>query len=263
MPVHVEVADHIATVTLDRPPVNALSADAMRELTAAFRSFDEDRDVHVAILRSTGEKVFCAGADIKDSERRYSLRESSDADSAADVVDPGKVARDCFMAALDAAVPIISAVHGVTLGAGLALVACTDIIIAAEEATFGLPEINVGVLGGGRFLQRLVGVPKMRSMFFTGRPVSAQEMEDAGALAAVVPRAELIDRATVLAREIASKSPIGIRLGKQSLNRVESLSVAEGYRVEQDYTARVSTFDDAREARNAWREKREPQWGWH
>jgi enoyl-CoA hydratase len=262
MSVSLDISDHIATVTIDRPPVNALSAETMRQMTQVFRQIDDSRDAHVAVLRATGDKVFCAGADIKDSERRYSSFEPAEGDSALDTVDAGRVARDCFMSVYDCAVPVISSVHGVTLGAGLALIACTDIIVASERATFGLPEITVGVLGGGRFLQRLVGVPKMRSMFFTGRQISAGEMHRLGAIEQVTPHAELAEVTMEFAREIAGKSPIGVRLGKQSLNRAEHLSVPDGYRVEQDYTSRVSRFADSNEARNAWREKRSPEWSW-
>lgn len=261
MTVHVDISERIATVTLDRPPVNALSAETMRELTSVFRELDGDRRVSVIVLRATGEKVFCAGADINDSERRYA--EGASADTAAtDLIDPGRVARECFMAVYECSVPVISAVQGFALGAGLALIACTDIIIASERARFGLPEITVGVLGGGRFLQRLVGVAKMRAMFFTGRQVDAAELYRLGAIEQVVDHDRLEEVALEYAREIAGKSPIGLRLGKISITRAESLSVPDGYRLEQDYTAKVSGYEDAREARDSWREKREPDWKW-
>lgn len=262
MSLDVDIADRIATVTLNRPPVNALDAEMMREITITFRKLDGNARVSVIVLRAAGEKVFCAGADINDSERRYTRRETVAGDSATDILDPGRVARDCFMSIFNCTAPVISSIQGAALGAGLSLVACTDILVASDRAQFGLPEITVGALGGGRFVQRLVGVPKMRAMFFTGEPVDAAEMHRLGAIEAVVPHERLSEVTMWYARKVAMKSPIGLRLGKQSVNRAEHLSMLEGYRVEQDYTSKVSTFDDAREARNAWREKRDPVWRW-
>jgi enoyl-CoA hydratase len=141
-------------------------------------------------------------------------------------------------------------------------VACCDVVVAADTATFGLPEINVGVLGGARHLQRLVGVWKTREMMLTGRRVAADELHRLGALAAVVPGAELQSTARALALEIASKSPLALRMAKQSMNRVEHLSLEEGYQLEQDYTVRVSQLADSKEARAAWQDKRTPEWTW-
>ena len=262
MPVNVDISENIAWVTIDQPPVNALGSAISRELTQVFRDLGAGKDAHVIVLRSSGEKIFSAGADIKESERRYTLKESSPDETAYDLIDPGTTPRNLFMAAFDCPLPIISSVQGTCLGAGLALVACTDIVIASERATFGLPEMGVGVLGGGRFLQRLVGVPKMRRMFFTSETVTADEMYRIGALDSVVPHEQLEEKTRELALKIASKSPIGLRLGKISINRAEHLSIADGYRIEQDYTGKVSTYKDSAEARNAWREKRAPKWTW-
>ncbi|MCW2747888.1 MAG: putative enoyl-CoA hydratase [Nocardioidaceae bacterium] len=263
MSVHVDIKNHIATVTLDRPPVNALSVDAMEAITRAFNEISRSREAHVAVLAAAGDKVFCAGADFKDSERRYSSTESNDDVSPVDLLDKGRVVRECFNAIHHAEVPVIASVHGAALGSGLGMVAASDIIIASERATFGLPEINVGVMGGGRYLQRMVGVYKMRTMFFTGRPISADEMYRMGAVERVVKHEDLADATAELAEELASKSPTALRLGKQSLNRAESLSVEEGYRVEQEYTARATSFKDSKEARDSFREKRTPSWTWN
>src|SRR5690606_34635751 len=108
---------------------------------------------------------------------------------------------------------------------------------------------KAGVLGGARHLQRLVGPQKMRKMYFTGDPVPAEEFYRLGAVEEVVPAERLMDAARALAQNIARKSPIGLRLGKESLNRVEDLGLKEGYRIEQDYTGRVSRYQDSAEAR--------------
>jgi len=260
--VKVEISDLIATVTLARAPVNALSADMMREIAQVFTELNRGTDAAVAILTAEGEKVFCAGADVNESDRRYVRRELLPAESVADLVDPGDVVRRCFFSISGGELPVIAAVNGAALGAGAALVASCDVVIVSQNAYLKLPEIDVGVLGGGRHVQRLVGAQKAREMMFTGRSVDAEQMYRLGAASTVVAPADLQSSARELAAEMASKSPLALRLAKQSMNRVEFLPLEEGYRLEQDYTARISRFDDSREARTAWREKRSPHWTW-
>jgi enoyl-CoA hydratase len=172
------------------------------------------------------------------------------------------VVRGCFEAIRHGGLPVIAAVNGAAIGAGAALLACCDLVVAAEEAYLSLPEINVGVLGGARHVQRLIGVMKTRELAYTGRRLPATELYRLGAAAEVVPLDQLADTAGALAREIVAKSPLALRLAKESMNRVEHLPLDEGYRLEQDYTARVSRLDDAGEARDAYREKRAPRWSW-
>jgi enoyl-CoA hydratase len=259
--VRIDIDEHVATVTFDRPPVNALDAQAFRELRDAFRSLGESTDAHVAIFTAPGQRVFCAGVDLPDSARRQS-RQLIDEDTIIDALDPGVVPRECFFAVSDCALPVIGAINGAAVGAGLALVASCDVIIASENARFSLPEINAGVLGGGRHLQRMIGAYKTRKMFFTGEFVHASEFYRLGAIEAVVPADELMPTARALADEIATKSPLGLRLAKESLNRVEDLPLKEGYRLEQDYTGRITRFNDSAEARLAYLEKREANWTW-
>jgi len=259
--VRVEISERIATITLDRPPVNALNAQAFRELTEVFASLGQGMQVSVAILTAAGERTFCAGVDFADSARRHA-REAAEGDTIADLLDPGIVPRNCFSAVRNCAVPVIAAVNGAAVGAGLVLVSCCDLIVASQSARFSVPEIKAGVLGGGRHLQRLVGPYKARKMFFTGEFVSAQEFYRLGAIETVVPAAELAGAARGLAGEIAQHSPIGLRMGKESLNRVEDLPLEDGYRIEQSYTAQITRFKDSAEARLAQQEKRTPQWSW-
>jgi enoyl-CoA hydratase len=259
--VRIEIEERVATVTFDRPPVNALDAQAFRELRDAFRGLGQGTDAHVAIFTAPGTRVFCAGVDLQDSARQQS-RQRGDGDTIVDVLDPGVVPRECFFAVSDCALPVIGAINGAAVGAGLALVASCDIIVASENARFALPEINAGVLGGGRHLQRMIGAYKTRKMFFTGEFVHASEFYRLGAIEAVVPADELMPTARALANEIATKSPIGLRLAKESLNRVEDLPLKDGYRLEQDYTGRITRFNDSAEARLAYLEKREAEWTW-
>ena len=153
--VTVEIEDRIATVTFDRPPVNALDAQAFREIERVFTELRHGTDAHVAIFTAPGERAFCGGVDLYDSARRHG-REEGDGDSIVDLLDPGSIVRDCFWALSDCPLPVIGAINGAAVGAGLALVACCDVIIASAAGGFVLPEINVGVLGGGRHLQRMV-----------------------------------------------------------------------------------------------------------
>ncbi len=256
MTVTVEVADHIAVVTLDRPPVNAVDHATLGELADAFTGLNDDRDVRVVIFTAAGDRAFMAGLDLRAEAPGRS------GTPARFVTDPGLVAREPMWAITDCAVPVIGAINGPALGAGLAYAACCDILVAADTATFGTTEINVGLLGASAHLSLLVGRHKAREMFFTGEAVTADELHRLGVVRAVVPRAELMDTARALAATLAAKSPIAMRLAKESMNRVEGLPLKEGYRTEQDYTARLMRFDDAREARAAFLERRDPEWKW-
>jgi enoyl-CoA hydratase len=256
--ISVEIAEHIATVTLDRPPVNAVDNASYVEIRDAFTSFADNRDVRVAIFTAAGDRAFMAGVDL----RTYG-QPANEQPPASLVVDPARPARDAMWAITDCAVPVIGAINGPALGAGLAFAACCDILIASENATFGTTEINVGLLGASAHLSLLVGRHKAREMFFTGEQVTASELYRIGAVRSVVARAELARTARDLAEALAAKSPIALRLAKESMNRVEHLPLKEAYRVEQDYTARLRTYDDAAEARKAFLDKRDPEWKWH
>lgn len=260
--VHVDVRGNIATVMLDRPPVNALHPAMMREIGDVFRELGRSRDATVAILTSARDGVFCAGADIAESERRYVRRELVDGESMTDLIDPGLAARDCFNGVRTGGLPVIGALNGAAVGAGAVLIACCDLIIAAEDAWLSLPEIKVGVAGGFRHLQRLFGPFKAREMAYRGNRVSATELHRYGVAVDVVPPDELATAAKELAAEIGANSPLALRIAKESMDRAEDMGVEEGYRLEQHYTARMSLLADSREARNAYREKRTPMWAW-
>jgi len=253
------VEGHVATVTLDRPPVNAIDRSTMSEIRDAFRSFDDDRAVRVAIFTAAGDRAFMAGVDLRSVGGPPPDPESRPATL---VTDPARIARDAMWAITDCAVPVIGAINGPALGAGLAFAACCDMLVAAEGASFGAPEVNVGLLGASAHVSMLVGRYKAREMYFTGEQVTAAELHRLGAVRAVVPRAELLATARALAAELAGKSPIALRLAKEAMNRVEHLPLKEAYRTEQDYTARLSTFEDSAEARAAFTHKRAPEWRW-
>jgi enoyl-CoA hydratase len=256
--VRTQTADHILTVTLDNAPVNALTGAMMRELTEVFADVESSWDTRVVLLDAVPGRAFCGGVDLSDSAKRLHAEGADIAPT--DRLDSGRVVRDLFQSVLDCPVPVVAAVGGAAVGAGLALLACTDIIIASDKARFALPEINAGVLGGGRHVQRLVGAFKARSMFFTGNFVPAADFLRLGAIEEVVAPDDLAERAAAWATQLAGKSPIGLRLAKESLSRVEHLPLIEAYRIEQDYTMRMTRYEDAAEARNAFLEKRDPDW---
>lgn len=260
--VRVDIRDGIATVSLDRPRVNALSTGMMREIASVFWQLGQGSEAAVAILTSARDGMFSAGADINDSERRYAKRELAEGESLRDLIDPGKVARDCFTGIRSGGLPVIAALNGAALGAGAVLVACCDLIVAAEEAWLSLPEINVGVAGGYRHMQRLFGPFKARELAYRGNRVAASELYRLGAAAEVVPLQQVQGAARSLAVEIAAKSPLALRIAKESMDRAEDMGLDEGYALEQHYTARTSLLADSREARDSFREKRAPQWNW-
>jgi enoyl-CoA hydratase len=253
-----DVVDHVATVTLDRPPVNAVNTGTFAEIIDVFSGFADERDVRVAIFTAAGDRAFMAGVDLQSVGPRERRPETP----ASLVTDPARMARDAMWAITDCAVPVIGAINGPALGAGLAFAACCDILIASDNARFGTTEINVGLLGASAHLSLLVGRHKAREMFFTGEQVPAAELQRLGAVRSVVPLEELAGTARDLALALAAKSPIALRLAKESMNRVEHLPLKEAYRTEQDYTARLLGFEDAAEARNAFMEKRAPEWKW-
>jgi enoyl-CoA hydratase len=250
----VELSEHIATVTLARPPVNAINRAVMSEMIEVFGSIADEWNVRAVIFASACERAFCGGVDLKQvgAPSGSTEREPRPTDS-------GKLARNAMWAILDCPVPVIAAVNGPALGAGLAFVACCDVIVASERAQFGCPEIDVGLLGAGSHLQRMVGPYRMRELYYTGRRVPAAEMYEYGGISRVVPHDDLAAAARRIASEIASKSPPAIRLAKESLARVEWLPLKDAYRTEQDYTARLGRYEDSAEARKAFLERRPPK----
>jgi enoyl-CoA hydratase len=263
----VEISDRVAIVSLNRPPVNAVTYQTLDEIANVMDDLSAERTVSAVVLQAApGSRVFCGGVDLFDSPRRFrpdgrSVDGGPQGD-ARDQVDPGRIARRCFSSIFDCGVPVIAAVHGKVIGAGVALVACCDLVVASTEASFALTEINVGVLGGVRHAQRLVGPFLAKRMFLTGEFIDADEIYRRGGIEQVVEPSELLGTALALAAKIVAKSPIAVRLAKESANRVESMPLLEGYRTEQDYTSRIKRHADSEEARLAFTEKRDAEFRW-
>ena len=247
--VRLEVQDGVGIVTLDRPPVNATGRALRQELTALFDALPDRDDVRAVVLTGAG-KVFCAGADIKE---RTELTGAP-----GEYAMLNRLAREMFYAVLECPKPVVAAVNGAALGAGMALALCCDILVASDEAIFGMPEIDVGLAGGVKYLQRHLTPSKLRRLLLTGQRIPARELYRLGVLEACVPRERVMDEALAIAREIAAKSPIAIRMLKESMVAVENLSLRDGYRQEQNVTLAMSRTQDAAEAQRAFVEKRAP-----
>lgn len=240
----------IALVTFDNPPVNAHSSQLLEETAATFDAISDRDDIRVAILTGAG-KIFCAGADIKN--RSGKPRE------AGDHWQGSRTAREAYHSIRECQKPVIGALNGPALGGGLAFAASCDMLVASEKGCLGLPEIDVGLLGGGRHAQRLFGHSRLRRMMLTGMRVFGPELYRLGIVEACVSADELLPTSLALAREVAAKSPIAIKMAKHALNTIEELSLRDGYRFEQTMTGQLSQTEDSKEAMRAFVEKRKPE----
>jgi enoyl-CoA hydratase len=253
-----ETGDGVAVVRLNRPPVNAVNKVMMRELRSTFDALSQDRSVNAVVLAGRGDRAFCGGIDLKETAAGAV---DTDGDVRA-VLDPFWEWRQAQYAIHRCLVPVVAAVERSAIGAGFGLVGSCDMVVAGEAATFGLTEINVGVLGGASKALRLVGPSKARRMLFLGEMLPAAELYRLGAVEEVVAAGEAEGRALELAGQMATKSPIALRLAKESILRIEDDEMMRMYRTENDYTSRLRTFSDSEEAINAFLEKRPPRWTW-
>jgi enoyl-CoA hydratase len=235
----------VAVVTIDRPPVNALPVAGWFALAEALRAAGEDDRIHAVVLRAEG-RGFCAGVDIKELQRDGTHRA---------LVGVNRGCAAAFGAVYDCPVPVVAAVQGFCLGGGVGLVGSADILIAAEDAAFGLPEVDRGALGAATHLGRLVPQHLLRALYFTARTITAEELRAHGSVYRVVRRAELDDAALALAREIAGKDPRVIRAAKEALNGIDPQPVRRSYRFEQGFTYEMTLVGAGDEARRAFVEE--------
>ena len=239
------IIDGVGEVVLDIPPVNALDAPAWFELAQAVTELGSDDDVRAVVLRAEG-KGFCAGVDIK---------ELADDPDRSKIIGVNRGCYAAFKAVYECAVPVICAVHGFCLGGGIGLAGNADIIVASDDATFGLPEVDRGALGAATHLARLVPQHKMRAMVYTATPAPARELHAWGSVLRVVERDALRDAAFEVARDIAAKPPTIIRAAKESLNGIDPVDVNRSYRFEQGFTFELNLSGVSDRARAAFLEK--------
>ena len=243
MPIRSDIDEHgIATVIMDNPPVNALTVAGWFELADVVGSLGDDPAVRVVILAAEG-RGYNAGVDIKEMQ----ASEGYEA-----LIGANKGCYAAFAAVYECAVPVIAAVHGFCLGGGIGLVGNADVIIASDDATFGLPEVDRGALGAATHLARLVPQHKMRAMVYTATNATAQELHHFGSVLEVVPRSELRDTAMRIAGQIAAKRGNVIRAAKQSLNGIDLWDVNRSYRYEQGFTFELNLAGDGDAARDAF-----------
>jgi enoyl-CoA hydratase len=244
----VRVADAgpgIVTVTLARPPVNALSTDAYYQVRDAFTVLAGQDETKVVVLRSELERVFCAGADLNE------LRAIAEGRAAISDVSRQRVARQMLDAIYGLPQVTIAAVNGPAIGAGAALISVCDIRLGTPRASIALPEINVGRCGGARHWMRLLPQGIVREMYFTGQPLLAEDALRLGVYNRVVPPEALQEVALDLAGTIAAKGPQALRLAKEALNGCEELPLSAGYAYEQMFTLRLGETQEARDTLRA------------
>jgi enoyl-CoA hydratase len=241
----------VGVTRLNRPSVlNALSNDVLSELAAALEAFDADDEVRVMVVTG-GTQVFAAGAD---------LRQFSEADVPTMLLGARFALWDRIRRIHK---PLIAAVAGFALGAGSELMMHCDLVVAAESARIGQPEINVGIMpgaGGTQRLTRAVGKVRAMEMVLTGRALTAYEAERAGLVNRVVPSEVLLDETMSLAHEIASKPPLSIRLAKEAVLKAFDTTLDAGLDFERRSFAALFGTEDAKEGMRAFLEKRRPSY---
>jgi enoyl-CoA hydratase len=232
----------VTVVTVDYPPVNALPVQGWFDLGTAIREAGRDQSTHVVVLRAEG-RGFNAGVDIKEMQR------SAGYDA---LIGANRGCYDAFAAVYDCAVPVIAAVQGFCLGGGIGLVGNADVVIAADDATFGLPEVDRGALGAATHLARLVPQHLMRALYYTASTIDARTLHHHGSVYRVVPRDELDATALEVARDIAAKDTRVIRCAKEALNGIDVQDVHRSYRYEQGFTFELNLAGVSDEHRDAF-----------
>jgi len=241
----------VVHLTIDHPPVNVLSAAVLEALTGALARAKADPEARVVVLRGAAAKAFAAGANIREMAPMGPVE--------AEV--HGRKGQSATVAIEALPMPVIAAVHGSCLGGGCEIALACDFVIASEEAVFGQPEINLGVMpgwGGTRRLPRRVGAAQARGWILTGAPVSAAAARDQGMVFEVVPRSELDARADALAHELAKKPAVALAAAKFALNRAIDPGEGEGLAYELRLWAALFGTVDQKEGMAAFLEKRPP-----
>ena len=246
-PFSTTIANGVAEMILDHPPVNAFDSAGWFAIADEIDRLGDDDSVRVIIVAAEG-KGFCAGVDIKELA----------ADSTK-IVDVNKGNYETFRAIHRNPKPVIMALHSFVLGGGIGMAGAADIILASDCTRFGVPEIDRGAMGGGAHLQRMFPVQKVRYMYFTGEFIDAHEAYRLGAVERVVPREDLLPTAREIAGKIAEKSPDMVKLAKEALTGIEDGNLEDKYRWEQGFTLEAYTKGDSQESRDAFVEKRDAE----
>ncbi len=243
MSIKTQIDGAIAQVVVDRPPVNALDSQGWFALAEAIHGAGQNPEVAVVVLRAEG-RGFNAGVDLKACQADSGHQELL-------AVNRGCYA--AFKAVYECEVPVLAAVHGYCLGGGVGLVGNADLVVASQDASFGLPEVDRGALGGATQLARLVPSPqRLRSLVFTGARIGAEELARYGSIQAVVPTHELQAEALKWAAILAEKDPKVLRAAKHCLNGIDPVDPNRSYRFEQGYTFELNLSGHGDAARAAF-----------
>ena len=234
--------DGVAVVTVDYPPVNALPVQGWFDLADAIAAAGRDLRTHAVVLRAEG-RGFNAGVDIKEMQRSTGFEA---------LIGANRGCFAAFAAVYDCAVPVVAAVQGFCLGGGIGLVGNADIVVASDDATFGLPEVDRGALGAATHLARLVPPHLMRALYYTAATIDAATLHHHGGVFRVVPRDELDATALDVARQIAAKDTRVIRAAKEAINGIDPIDVRRSYRYEQGFTFELNLAGVSDEHRDAF-----------
>ena len=251
---HYEIRDQVAIVTIDHPPMNALDVATKEEIGEIFRELDNRRkEIRAVILHGAGDKAFAAGADIKtfmelkpDTAKRRLTR-----------------SHQIYKIVEDFEWPVIAAIHGFCLGAGLELALCCDIRYAEESANLGFPEVKLSVFpGNGGTRRALYHVPlgKLKELVYSGDMIDAGEAFRLGLVEKVTPPGRVMDAAMELASKIINRGPLGVAAAKKVLNRTRDLPLSDGLELESDFWANLTATEDMKEGARAFIEKRKPEY---
>lgn len=255
MPLNLSITDRVALFTLDRPEaLNAIDPELRAEIKGAWRRIAEDDEILVAVLTGAGDRSFCVGSDLK--------KTPPPPDSAAATAF-GNWQSDHLLAGLDTDKPIICAVNGYAIGAGLEIALASDIRIAAEHASFGLTEARVGSIpgaGGTQMLPRIVGRSMAMHMMLTGEMIDAETALRCGLISEIVEAEQLVDRALEIGARIAQNAPLSVRAIKRLVDRGADMSLETGLEVERFVWGLLRDSDDRAEGRKAFQEKRPPEY---
>ena len=246
MPIRVDIRDKVADIVLAHPPVNAFDSEGWLALARTIEETGRNPDVRCVMIHSE-TKGFCAGVDIKELQAHPDR-----------IVDVNRGNYLTFRAIRACEVPVVSAVHGFIIGGGIGICGASDVVIAADDAFFSLPEIDRGAMGGASHLSRMLPLHKVRALFFTGGRCPAEEAYRLGAIEKLVPRADLLATGREFCDVIVSKSRRALVLAKESLNGIEPRDVDLSYRFEQGFTLEMYMSPDSQKSRDAFVEGKAP-----
>ena len=248
-----DVKDNIAVVTLNRlDKLNALNAQTINDLNSVFDELKENEEVYVVVLTGSGEKAFVAGADIKELNKLDMI-------SAKEFAEKGQ---QVFSKIEKFDKPVIAAVNGFALGGGCELALACHIRLASDNAKFGQPEVNLGIIpgyGGTQRLARLINSGRAMEYILTADMISADEAYRIGLVNKVYPQSELLDKATEMAKKITGKGQQAIRLAMKAVKAVDEMSLKEGQNLEASLFALCCGTEDFKEGTSAFLEKRKPE----